>query len=199
MNGVVARFESYLLRRSKQLVGRLAAQHNRLSIAAHHAAGHVVASVMRGGGELASITIEASKDYLGHTQAHAKIVDATFISFAGPWAEARALWPGADLPGQDLDGYRFADYLEVAWALNYGGEADDDAAAEPGICREEWFSKWVSKREAEWSCELEDVWPVITTVARLLVDDRHVDHATIEELLDRHWEFESAVFQADDE
>ena len=61
-------------------------------ITACHEAGHAVAALMRGGGEITSITIEPTADYLGYTWTRIKPFDRAFIIYAGPWAEARAQW-----------------------------------------------------------------------------------------------------------
>jgi hypothetical protein len=57
-----------------------------------------MAALMRGAGEVRSITIEATADYLGHTGIRSKPADSAFITWAGPWAEARA--GGADALAQ---------------------------------------------------------------------------------------------------
>jgi hypothetical protein len=50
------------------------------AIIAHHEAGHAVAAVMRGGGELMSITIEPTDDHLGYTETRVRDTPTT----AGP-------------------------------------------------------------------------------------------------------------------
>ena len=62
-------------------------------ITACREAGHAVAALMRGGGEITSITIEPTADYLGYTWTRIKPFDRAFIIYAGPWAEARAHGP----------------------------------------------------------------------------------------------------------
>jgi hypothetical protein len=39
---------------------------------------------MRGGGEVRSITIETTPEYLGHTMTRIRF-DAAFLIYAGPW------------------------------------------------------------------------------------------------------------------
>lgn len=67
--------------------------------AAWHEAGHAVAHLMRGGGELHRIDIDEQTHGNGYTAGRAKPCDLGFITYAGPWAEARYLW----LVGPDED------------------------------------------------------------------------------------------------
>lgn len=68
-------------------------------ITAHHEAGHAVAAEMRGDGEVRALAIEPTDQYLGKTWFRAKPADLAFVTFAGPWAEARCRWP-AKPPGR---------------------------------------------------------------------------------------------------
>jgi hypothetical protein len=185
-NRIVAQWVS-LKQVEAELADRLGWERHRLAITAHHEAGHAVAAVMRGGGELLLISIEPTVDYLGHTQTRGKIFDAAFFTFAGPWAEARAQWPHPHLEGPDDDGCDFADHLDFAWMENYGGDAnayEEQIAAEVAMFGEQWRLT----REAGWTRELERHWPVIQAVAELLLAGEHVDHDIMDGLLDRHWE-----------
>lgn len=94
-------------------------------LTAHHEAGHAVAALMRGDGELRSITIEPTAAYLGHTGYRGKPCDAAFVTYAGPWAEARAQWPLPTLEGEDDDGLAFEDYVSGAFPLNADGDGED--------------------------------------------------------------------------
>ena len=122
-------------------------------LTACHEAGHAIASLMRGEGDVVSITIEPTPDYLGYTHFRAKPCDRAFITFAGPWAEARAQWPLPDLDDEDDDGCTFQDYLVVAWMHNADGDlagykrARDADAAMFG----EQFADLTFGREEIWS------------------------------------------------
>ena len=59
---------------------------------------------MRGGGELVSVTIEPTAEYAAHTGLRSKPFDIAFVTYAGPWAEARAQWPAeVSLDAEDGD------------------------------------------------------------------------------------------------
>jgi hypothetical protein len=169
-------------------------------LTAHHEAGHAVATLLRGGGELLWITIEPTSKYLGYTGHRTKAVavgDRMFITFAGPWAEARAGWPQPSIDGEDDDGCIFDDHLFAAWAHNRDGDFDayeqmrvDDLgmltlAAEhcgitPGELREQ--------QGGLWRDELERAWGVIQQVAKLLLTGATVTDAVVRELVDAMWE-----------
>ena len=79
--------------------------HHQRHLTAHHEPGHAVAALMRGGGELVSVTIEPTAEYAGHTGLRSKPFDIAFVTYAGPWAEARAQWPAeVSLDAEDGDG-----------------------------------------------------------------------------------------------
>ncbi len=182
---------------------------------AHHEAGHAVAALMRGSGELLSITIEPTDDYLGRTShlGNPWGDDDMFVTFAGPWAEARARWPLPSLVGEDGDGRVFDDYLADAWLAAEDG--DQDVYDE---LRDEWAKPYrddISTRyegifdqdidhviqfaashgivlpgerrerqERCWASELEDAWGVIQQVAELLLAGETVTDAVVRELVD---------------
>jgi hypothetical protein len=161
-------------------------------LTAHHEAGHAVAALMRGAGELLSITIKASGDAAGRTVTRHKVFDAAFVTFAGPWAEARAQWPLPTLDGEDDMGCAFGDYLTTAWWANVDGDGDtyeDNLAAEVAMYGGQWPAIMdPRKREEGWAIELEDSWPVIQAIADLLLRGECVDHTRAYGLLARHWE-----------
>jgi hypothetical protein len=143
-------------------------------LTACHEAGHAVAALMRGEGDVVSITIEPTPDYLGYTHYRAKPCDWGFITYAGPWAEARAHWLMPDLDGEDDEGCIFADYLVGAWMYNNDGDgaayraAEDAEIAMLGEFGDQ-FAQLEGAREQVWWRELEDRWPVIQQVAGLLM------------------------------
>jgi hypothetical protein len=146
------------------------------SVTAHHEAGHAVAAVMRGAGELRSVTIERTDEYLGHTGFRGKPCDSAFVTYAGPWAEARAQWPHPTLDGEDDDGCIFGDYVTGAFLLNADGDgADyrrhcaDDGALLGG------HAHLLGSREDVWSYELERQWPVIQQIAMRLLAGEAID------------------------
>jgi hypothetical protein len=162
---------------------------------AHHEAGHAVATLLRGGGELLSITIAPAGDYLGHTESRTKAVagtDRLFITFAGPWAEARAQWAMPSLDREDDDGCTFDDHLCGAWMVNADGDSD---AYEDMRGEEVRFAEYLGitpgelrdRRERGWGDELERAWPVIQQVAKLLLAGDTVTDAVVREFVDGMW------------
>jgi excisionase family DNA binding protein len=168
--------------------------HVPVYLVAHHEAGHAVAAVMRGGGELVSITIEPTDEYAGHTQTRLKpwSDDAAFVTYAGPWAEARFQWPLPTLHGDDDDGCTFEDYIIAAFLNNIDGDGkqyrDDLDRERQGYGKHYDRLVNVARREQFWSTrELEGVWPVMQSVAALLLAGDTVDHDVVDGLLDLHW------------
>jgi hypothetical protein len=160
-------------------------------VTAHHEAGHAVAVLMRNGGQLHYVDINASDEWLGYTHYASKPPDRAFITFAGPWAEARTQWPLTDLDGVDGNGSTFDDYVGAAFLANIDGDAElyrDLYNAEHPELR-----RFRPRLEQFWSrTELEKVWPVIQKVAQLLLSegadmyyapDHQTWHDTIEQLL----------------
>ncbi len=150
-------------------------------ITACHEAGHAVAALMRGGGEITSITIEPTADYLGYTWTRIKPFDRAFIIYAGPWAEARAQWTDPTFDGCDGDGCLFEDLVTAAFLRNYDGDATEykqaldydpaEIARRAGVFDElaRRSGQEIPDREEMWSRQLECAWPVIQQLAvRLL-------------------------------
>jgi hypothetical protein len=164
-------------------------------VTAHHEAGHAVALLIRGGGRLDYIDIYETADYRGYTHWNGKVFDIAFITYAGPWAEARAQWPLADLDGLDDDGCTFDDHVTAAFLANIDGDFE---AYETCLASDPTFlASFQSSREECWNNELERVWPVVREVARLLLadgadmyysPDHRTWHDTIEQLLEAHAE-----------
>jgi hypothetical protein len=164
------------------------------SVTAHHEAGHVVAAVMRGEGELRSVTIDRTDEYLGHTGFRGKPCDSAFVTYAGLWAEARAQWPHPALDGEDDDGCIFGDYVTSAFFLNTDGDGADylrhraDDAALLGD-----HAHLLESREDVWSYELEREWPVIQQIATRLLAGEPVDDDEVRARRDRLDPFGSAL------
>lgn len=165
---------------------------NYQSITAHHEAGHAMAAVMRGA-QLHYVSITADGDSLGFTHFTGKCCDRAFITYAGPWAEARAQWPTNDLNDEDNDGNTFADHVVGAFLANIDGDAEVYQSALKSESLGPADPALLAVREGAWGRELQRVWPVIQRTARLLQVDgadmyHSADHRTwhdaIAELLD---------------
>lgn len=164
-------------------------------VTAHHEAGHAVAVLMRGGGRLHYIDMSETADYRGYTHFNAEVFDIPFITYAGPFAEARAQWPHDDLDGEDEYGRTFGECVAAAFRAN----ADGDFEAYPAALRADptTLASFQSRREKSWNIELEREWHVIEVVARRLLTigadmyyspDHRTWHDTIEQLLGAHAE-----------
>ncbi len=137
---------------------------------AHHEAGHAVAVLSRGEGELKSVTIEPTAEYAGHTGFRSKVFDSAFIAYAGPWAEARCQWPdNLGLDAHDEEGLTFDDYVASAWLRNPDDLADYKASCAADVTAFGYPAHLVELREESWARELEDRWPVIRQIAELLL------------------------------
>ncbi len=152
-------------------------------VTAFHEAGHAVAALMRGGSSLLSVNLSDTSHGEGITWHRSPVWDQPFIAYAGPWAEVRHAW--GDLPADALDdeGYTFDDLLSAC--LLFGGGADDADHVVPTLSidgmaenlgmtvgsdeDEEQLSQLVAATESIWRRELEQAWPVITTVAARLL------------------------------
>lgn len=140
--------------------------------AAHHEAGHAVATLLRGGA-LRSVTIDPTVEHWGLTDGTVPTLSGTFAIHAGPWAEARFRWP---LPRQEDDLDDFSDYVTRVWRENVAGDGDSalfELAREQEEAQGIFYS--YSDREAQWDRELEQYWPVIEAVAALLLAETTVD------------------------
>lgn len=151
------------------------------TMTAYHEAGHAVASVMRGGSELRSVTLTPGHpDHRGQTWHSSAPWDAGFIAWAGPWAQARASWGDLPLDGEDDDLLTFDDYLvgavltgghEDAAAVEASHEQLAEQLAASGLPADPAI-RW--NMEHTWSHELERAWPAVQSVAGWLTDGRTV-------------------------
>lgn len=158
----------------------------QLRITAIHEAGHAVATLMRGGGILRSITITPGQDHLGLTVHNSKPFDHGFIAYAGIWAEARAQWGDRPMHEIDDDMQDFNDYVScvyleqssdaaIVWQEEQEHSAIQDMVGVPA-------EKKTVLSEI-WDRELESRWPVILKVGQLLMDGEPVTHDVVESLL----------------
>ena len=169
-------------------------------LTACHEAGHAVAAMLRGGATFVSITLERTAAYGGHNDVRCRPFDAGFITYAGPWAQARAQWHGPTLDDDDEDGCCFGDYVVGALIEN----AEDTAAwrqwdAELLQAAQDDFTRRAQQespellggldpgaaREQGWERELERCWPVIQQVAAMLVNGVTVTPVMVTGLLER--------------
>ena len=164
-------------------------------LTACHEAGHAVACLMRGGGTFTSVTIERTDDYLGCTFTRLKQWDSQFVSYAGPWAEARAQWPSDLSVGElDDDGGEFNDYIVFALAANppdlqgYREPTGEIAIAIRKAlerdCGDETIRQMDVARDEIWDRQLEDMWPVMLSVAQMLIDGQAVNDEVVRSLID---------------
>lgn len=149
---------------------------------AHHEAGHAVAAVARDGyvtrihlGHVDWTTDDPSGDRNGETHHASTPRNQPFVTFAGPWAEAR--WEMARDPQLQL---RTA--LELAWDANGDGDqAKYDAVVERLQATAEALglapigAAW----ESDWCEELDELWPAVVAVAQLLIDGLDVGHSHV--------------------
>ena len=167
---------------------------NERWLTACHEAGHAVASLMRGGGTFTSVTIERTDEYLGCTFTRVRQWDRQFASYAGPWAEARARWPEhLRIDEFDPNGSEFADYIIEALLLNppdFEGykKPKGEAAVASRRSMEQLYGDKMAEMDAArdeiWDRELEDMWPVMLSVAQLLIDDQPVDAELVRALIE---------------
>lgn len=174
-------------------------------LAAYHEAGHAVAAMMRGGGDLRATPI-VRRDGSGLTLTRVKdgTGDGHFMSYAGPWAEARLLTEECERAGHhECDGGAvecFSDWLVCVFIQQSHSDPGSEYAAdwqalqrphpnpamaaflasEHGDGRGLW---WEGDTEQVWRMELGRAWPAIAQVAELLIAGEEVTGATIEALL----------------
>ncbi|MGB5113533.1 MAG: hypothetical protein WBO08_18705 [Mycobacterium sp.] len=146
----------------------------------HHEAGHAVAVAARGGTITRIVVVDpatAADTDVGYVLHRTAARHQSFVTFAGPWAEAS--WSVLHDPDQ---GGQFDAALDLAWGNNSDGDGARyaavvdrlvDAAAAlglPAVGR-----AW----EGDWCGELEDLWPAIRAVATQLAAGTAVDHAAV--------------------
>lgn len=154
------------------------------AITAHHEAGHAVASVMRGGSSFRSVDLSNADDGHGLTLHRCKPTDGPFIAYAGPWAEARYLWP-ADVPldGEDEEGTTFDEHVTGVLL----GQPDDAAALAADDERVQQLRAFGVEVDpyAVWHMELERVWPAVQSVAAQLLSGDVLTDADVRQTVAR--------------
>lgn len=126
---------------------------------AHHEAGHAVAAVALGA-ELVDVylgTVDWSDEFgandtPGGTVHRTPVSLQPFVTYAGPWAEAK--WAA------NCGGCELSDALFNAWGESADGDGEKYAQRPLTIAQ-----------ESQWEAVLESLWPAIGVVARLLVAD----------------------------
>jgi hypothetical protein len=167
-------------------------------LTAYHEAGHAVAALTQRGGKLITISIDCPHPcataghpmtkHMGYTGFQVGGRDMLqFVTYAGPWAEARCQCAQEGLDDEEDEGLTIDDYLNGVWRLNRDGDRDDYRQLEDGISPDGMrFDvpttlkaqllgrrryELIEEREQQWSRQLEECcWPVIHTVAQMLLD-----------------------------
>ena len=158
------------------------------TLAAYHEAGHAIAGCMRGS-VLRSVHLgEVAGD--GLTVHRGPSWDDPFISYAGPWAEARFIWGDRPATEEDEEYLVFGDHL---FGIFLGTGAEDwcelsehfaelaglAAMLPPEITADD----LVRLTESAWAREMEAVWPAIEETATRLLAGAEITDATVGEAL----------------
>ncbi len=154
-----------------------AGRHDERRLAAFHEAGHTVASVMRGGSSLTSVSLSDERAGEGMTWARHAPWDHALIVWAGLRAEARYPWGERDLEDTDDDGLELIDYLLGVLLTQ------PDAAA---LHADPWLSdihEWGARTEEVWQVEMERVWGAVQAAAARLYDGEAVSADMVEEMV----------------
>ncbi|KEF95044.1 hypothetical protein K883_05229 [Mycobacterium sp. TKK-01-0059] len=141
---------------------------------AHHEAAHTVAALMTANNGLLDDRIAVTMATIdgGPSGGNSKVlissdhpVQAAFIYYAGPWAEARLQWgkPAHAVDDTDEDGKSFRQ--TVAEKFDFG--ADSDGACYAGLIQ---AVPSIPDNEPYWSGQLEQAWPVVEKMAGALLD-----------------------------
>jgi hypothetical protein len=140
---------------------------------AHHEAAHTVAALMTVNNKLddrIAVTVQTVDGGLSGGNNKVLIsgdhpVQAAFIYYAGPWAEARLQWgkPAHGLDDTDEDGTPFRRI--VAEKFDFG--TDSDGANYAALIQ---AVPSIPDNEPYWSRQLEQAWPVVEKLAAALRD-----------------------------
>lgn len=141
---------------------------------AHHEAGHAVTAVARGG-TFHGLTVEGTATRHGGVHVVHPRAAREFVTFAGPWAEARYDWADRPLDGIDEHGSTLHDYIRASLCAN----ASDLQVYEPSINLP--FEIFVADgqgddapevplaRDESWYAELESYWPTMQLAADMVL------------------------------
>lgn len=152
---------------------------------AHHEAGHAVTAVARGG-TFDGFTIEATAARDGWVHVMHDPVHRDFVTFAGPWAEARAEWTGRPLDGVNEAGLTFHDCIRGILRCSdsdlrsYAPELDHFALALDETASDELIPL---ARDDSWYGELETLWPTMAIVAEMALRGDEVTTERVRVLL----------------
>lgn len=145
-------------------------------IVAHHEAGHIVAAISRGG-EMSDVCIELDHpDVLGYVDLEVKNRHQAFVTYGGPFAEARFIHAADCCTDIECGGFLAA--LVMAWDDNEHGDTamlvrdhSDMVAALGGEDSDAGlgYRASIPGLEADWRRELAALWPAIAEVAQRLI------------------------------
>lgn len=144
---------------------------SQADLAAYHEAGHAVAVVARSG---TLNSVHHHEHGGGLTKSTRWLFDDPFMTWAGPWSEARFLWPpDRDLDEETEEEYIFADYVfgVLQSQPSDRGVLDDyNETIDPAALAEFYEA---------WHDELVALWPAIQSVAERLRAGDTLDHADV--------------------
>ncbi|WP_133120808.1 hypothetical protein [Mycolicibacterium goodii] len=145
----------------------------RIAEITHHEAGHAVAALMTA--DIADDQMTVSVTVInGVGTGYGPLVSdgdhpmqAAFILYAGPWAEARVRWgkPVHGLEDTSDEGTSFRQAVEAAFADGATLSGRSDRARYAVLAK---ANPSVPAKEQEWSEELERAWPAIEQLAQAL-------------------------------
>ncbi len=158
------------------------------ALAAHHEAGHAIAGCLRGS-VLRSIAL-GEVDGDGLTVHRGPSWDDPYVSYAGPWAEARFLWGDRPADEENEDYLVFADHLFGVF-LGAGAEDWQELQAHyarlaelAGLLPPEITAGDLERITTQkWAVELEAVWPAIELIATHLLAGEEITDENVGEAI----------------
>ncbi|WP_077080446.1 hypothetical protein [Mycobacterium numidiamassiliense] len=153
----------------------------------HHEAGHAVAVVARGGtlvqSSLAPAQWSGEPAVHGATEHQTADENRAFVTFTGPWAEARWLleneiYGHADLAQALAYVWRHHDSGDRIFYVNHVNQfSEHDLHGEFALTYRPWEEAWIT--------ELTPLWPAVCEVAGWLTDGQTVTHEMVEGAISR--------------